>query len=319
MLFLCSVLIHRRPPLFSYRRFIFLTDIGRVSFTTFSIVAFDYENADLGIAVESKFPAAGATVPWLKAGVGAIAVQAGSNVSHGKRGLELLERGYSATETLRALLQGDPLSTVSQIAVVDPKGHVVVHTGTECHEWAGHVIGEGYSCQGNILAGPQVVKAMADAFMETSGELVDRLLAALSAGQTAGGDRRGQQSAAIMVARENRGYMGFTDRYVDLRVDDHERPIEELHRVFKVYDMTLLSREDPRSLLTIDSHIATTLQRNLKKLGFYRGSITGEYDEPTKKALKDFIENNNFENRFREEGRIWKSILSYIEETARER
>lgn len=217
------------------------------------------------------------------------------------------------------MLEGDPLSTISQIAVVDAKGHVVVHTGAECHQWAGHVIGEGYSCQGNILAGPQVVKSMATTFTGTSGELVDRLLAALSAGQAAGGDRRGQQSAAVMVVREKGGYMEFTDKYVDLRVDDHEQPIEELQRVFSVYDMTLLSREDPRNLLTIDSRIATTLQRNLKKLGVYHGSITGEYDEPTKKALKDFIENNNFENRFREEGRIWKSILTYLEDTARER
>ncbi|MGA8904422.1 MAG: DUF1028 domain-containing protein [Candidatus Bathyarchaeia archaeon] len=282
-------------------------------------MAFDSEKGDLGIAVESKFPAAGVTVPWAKAKVGAIAVQAGSNVSHGKRGLELLGCEHSAGETLHTLLEGDPLSRISQVAVVDAQGHVDVHTGADCYRWAGHTSGKGYSCQGNFLAGPQVVKSMAEAYEKASGELVDRLLAALSAGQAAGGDRRGQQSAALLVVREKGGYMGFTDKYVDLRVDDHEHPIEELHRIFRVYDMTLLSREDPKNLLTIDGHIAAILQRGLKKLGFYDGSISGAYDEPTQKAFKDFIENNNFESKLRQDGLIWKSVLNYLEEAARER
>jgi uncharacterized Ntn-hydrolase superfamily protein len=286
--------------------------------TTFSIVAFDRKNGDLGVAVESRFPAVGATVPWLKAGVGGLAVQAGSNVSHGKRGLELLECGYSAGETLHALLEGDPLSKVSQVAVVDAQGHVDAHTGTDCYRWAGHTKGEGFSCQGNFLAGPQVVESMAEAYEKASGELVDRLLVALSAGQAAGGDRRGQQSAALMVVREKGGYMGYTDKYVDLRVDDHKHPIEELRRIFRIYDMTLLSREDPKSLLTIDQRIAIILQRDLGKLGFYDGSITGAYDEPTQRAFKDFIENNNFESKLREDGLIWKSVLDYLEEVARE-
>ena len=287
--------------------------------TTFSIVAFDSENGDLGIAVASKFPASGATVPWAKAKIGAIAVQAGSNVSHGRRGLELLERGHTADETLGRLLEGDPLSGTSQIAVVDARGCVAAHTGAECYPWAGHRNGEGYSCQGNFLTGPQVVKSMAEAFEKASGEQVDKLLAAVSAGQAAGGDRRGQQSAALLVVREKGGYMGFTDKYVDLRVDEHEHAIDELHRAFRIYDMTLLSREDPKNLIVIDRRIASILQRDLGKLGFYHGSVTGTFDEPTEKAFKDFIQNNNFENKLRQDGSIWKSVLNYLEEAARAR
>jgi len=157
---------------------------------------------------------------------------------------------------------------------------------------------------------------MAKAYEETSGDLIDKLLEALSAGQAAGGDRRGQESAALLVVREKGGYGGLTDRYVDLRVDDHPRPIEELKRVFKVYDMTMLSREDPRNLLTIDHDIALVLQTCLKKLGMYDGPINGVLDDRTKKALSEFINVNNFENKMREDGRIWQSTLDYIKDVA---
>lgn len=284
--------------------------------STFSIVAFDFENGDLGVAVQSKFPAVGAVVPWAKARVGAIATQAWCNTAYGPSGLKMLEANLSAQETLRKLLADDTNTQVRQFAIVDAKGQVAAHTGTECFEWAGHMTGKGYSCQGNILAGARVVESMARAYEETSGDLIDKLMQALAAGQAAGGDRRGQQSAALLVVREKGGYEGFNDRYVDLRVDDHPTPIEELKRVLRVYDMTMLSREDPKNLLTIDHDIAVVLQKNLARLGIYKGAITGVLDDATNKALYEFVNIHNFENRMHEQGRIWKSILDYMGELA---
>jgi uncharacterized Ntn-hydrolase superfamily protein len=285
--------------------------------STFSIVAYDFMNGDLGVAVESKFPAVGAVVPWARARVGAIATQASVNVAYGPKGLELLKKRMSAEQALRELTADDAQKEVRQAAIVDANGQVAAHTGGKCMEWAGHVTGKGYSCQGNILVGSKVVESMARAYEQTDGDLVDRLIAAISAGQAAGGDRRGQQSAAILVVREKGGYEGFTDHYVDLRVDEHTRPIEELKRVLSVYDMTMLSREEPENLLTIDQKLTTTIQRDLKKLGLYTGPVTGDLDDPTKKALEDWVNINNFENRMHEPGRIWKSILNYMEEMAK--
>jgi len=284
--------------------------------STFSIVAFDPSNGDLGVAVQSKFIAVGSVVPWAKAGVGAIATQAWCNVSSGPDGLRMLEEGLSAPEALQKLLQRDPRPEVRQIAIVDVKGGVAAHTGKECMSWAGHVTGSGFSCQGNILAGSEVVESMAKAYDETRGDLIEKLLQALTAGQAAGGDRRGQQSAALLVVREKGGYEGYSDRYVDLRVDEHAAPIEELKRVFQIYDMTMLSREDPKNLLAIDHDIAITIQRDLKKLRIYDGKITGSFDLATQKALADFVHINNFENKMHKDGRIWKSILNYLEELA---
>ena len=284
--------------------------------STFSIVAFDARTGDLGVAVESKFIAVGALVPWAKANVGAIATQAWANISYGPDGLKLLEAGFSASETLRRLLGDDPRPEVRQVAIVDGRGEAAVHTGRECMEWAGHVTGAGYSCQGNILSSSNVVQSMAKAYEESSGDLVERLLRALSAGQAAGGDRRGEQSAALLVVKDKGGYEGFTDRYVDLRVDDHPHPIQELERIFKIYDTTILSREDPKDLIAIDREVTLVLQRDLNKLGIYHGPVTGTFDDATKKALTDFVNVHNFENRMRKEGLIWKSILEYLEDLA---
>jgi uncharacterized Ntn-hydrolase superfamily protein len=284
--------------------------------STFSIVARDPDNGDFGAAVQSKFIAVGAVVPWAKAGIGAIATQAWGNVSFGPNGLKMLEDGLSAPETLQKLLATDPQRERRQVAIVDARGRVAVHTGKECMDWAGHVTGSGYSCQGNILASSKVVESMAKAYQDTRGDLIEKLLRTLTAGQAAGGDRRGQQSAALLIVREKGGYEGWTDRYVDLRVDEHPTPIEELKRVFKIYNMTMLSREDPKYLLTIDHDITIQLQRDLKKLGMYIGTINGVFDDATKKALNNFIGINNFENKMREDGRIWKSVLDYLEESA---
>jgi uncharacterized Ntn-hydrolase superfamily protein len=201
---------------------------------TFSIVGRDPENGDLGIAVQSKFFAVGAVVPWAKAGVGAIATQSWANTTYGPKGLALLENGLNAQEALERLIAADDGRSKRQVGVVDAKGNVANYTGDECVAWAGTVKGDNYTAQGNILASEEVVKAMAKAFEETEGELAVKLMVALIAGQGKGGDTRGQQSAALLVVREGGGYSGFNDRYIDLRVDDHERPIEELNRLLKI-------------------------------------------------------------------------------------
>ncbi|HXF49321.1 MAG TPA: DUF1028 domain-containing protein [Verrucomicrobiae bacterium] len=200
-------------------------------FNTFSIVAYDSANGDLGVAVQSKAFAVGARVPYAKAGVGAIATQATTNPGFGPRGLALLERGLSPQEVVDSLLKADDRPAVRQLAVIDARGKVAVHTGDSCIDWKGSKTGSYYSCQGNLLAGQAVVDSMASAFEGTSGELAERLMAALEAGQRAGGDSRGMQSAALLVVRAGAGYAGFNDRYIDIRTDDSKNPLLELRRL----------------------------------------------------------------------------------------
>lgn len=202
---------------------------------TFSIVGYDAETGALGVAVQSKFFAVGAVVPWAEAGIGAIATQSYANTTYGPNGLKHLKSGLSAEQTLERLVAEDPEQAKRQVGIVDAKGNVANYTGDECNEWAGAVSGRHYTAQGNILAGEEVVKAMGKAFEETEGELADKLMAALFAGQAAGGDTRGQQSAALLVVQERSGYGGFNDRYIDLRVDDAEKPIEELQRLLEIH------------------------------------------------------------------------------------
>lgn len=207
---------------------------------TFSIVAYDPKTDDLGVAVQSRFLAVGAVVPWAKAGVGAIATQAYANTSYGPEGLKLLESGLSVQETLDKLIQADDGRAHRQVGIIDAKGNAVAYTGAETNAWAGHYIGKNYAAQGNILAGEEVILSMGEAFEKTEGPLAEKLIAALEAGQAAGGDTRGQQSAALLVVRKNGGFGGFNDRYIDLRVDDHAQPIEELKRIYKLYENTFL-------------------------------------------------------------------------------
>ena len=208
--------------------------VNDVLVTTFSIVGRDPENGDLGVAVQSKFFAVGAVVPWAKAGVGAVATQSWTNTTYGSKGLELLENGLSAQKTLDRLVAGDDGRLQRQVGIIDADGTVANYTGDECMEWAGARSGGNYTAQGNLLTGEAVVDAMGKAFEKTEGELAEKLMAALIAGQEKGGDRRGQQAAALLVVRENGGEGGFNDRYIDLRVDDHKQPIKELHRLLKI-------------------------------------------------------------------------------------
>lgn len=206
---------------------------------TFSIVAFDPSSGELGVAVQSKFVAVGAVVPWAKAGVGAIATQAYGNTQYGPKGLKLLASGKSAEETVKLLTSGDWLRAHRQLGIVDSKGHAANFTGSKCSLWAGSKKGINYTVQGNILAGKAVIEAMAKSFEESKGVLGDRLIAALEAGQKEGGDKRGRQSAALLIVRKGWGYSGYNDRFRDLRVDDHKTPIQELKRIFKVHQKFL--------------------------------------------------------------------------------
>jgi len=209
---------------------------------TYSIVAYDPKTKEWGIAVESKFVAIGAVTPWAKANVGAIATQSYINTTYGPRGLELLAQGKSAQETLDILIAGDEGRALRQVGIVDAKGGSANYTGEKCMEWAGSRKGENYTIQGNILVSQGTVDAMEEAFLETEGDLAHRLLESLTAGQKAGGDSRGKQSAALLVVQEGGGYRGFNDIKIDLRVDEHKKPITELRRIYGIYKDFLAAR-----------------------------------------------------------------------------
>jgi len=203
---------------------------------TFSIVAYDSTTQEIGVAVQSRAFSVGEAVPWVEAGVGGIATQSATNESFGPWGLERLRRGEPAVAVLHALLEADSGRSHRQVGVVDVKGRSASYTGTDCSAWAGHRDGPGYAIQGNILAGEAVVASMERAYLETKGDLADRLLAALEAGQAAGGDKRGMQSAALIVGRPSDTYPEYRTRYVDLRVEDSKDPIREIRRVYLIHE-----------------------------------------------------------------------------------
>jgi uncharacterized Ntn-hydrolase superfamily protein len=204
---------------------------------TFSIAAVDRDTGEIGVAVASRFLAVGASVAWARAGIGAVATQAWANVGFGPEGLRLLGRGLAAPDVLARLLDPDSARHRRQVGVVDARGHVAAWTGEKCMAWAGHRTGDGYTCQGNLLAGPDVIAALAETFEATAGHgaLPERMLAALAAAQAKGGDVRGQQAAGLLVALDGGAYGGSTDDYVNLRVDDAPHPIDELRRLLGVF------------------------------------------------------------------------------------
>ena len=203
--------------------------------STFSIVARDSKTEELGVAVQSKFVAVGSVVPYARAGIGAIASQAWGNPRYGPIGLELLASGKSAMEAVDLMTSADPHRNSRQLAIIGIEGNASVFTGPECLEWAGGKHGANYAVQGNILTGPKVIEEMGKAFEDTNGTLAERMIASLHAGQEAGGDKRGRQSAAILVVREGWGYGGLNDRFRDLRVDDHPSPIKEIERIYFIH------------------------------------------------------------------------------------
>lgn len=286
---------------------------------TFSIVAVDRDKKDLGVAVASKFIAVGSAVPWVKLGVGAVATQAWANLRLGPLVLYLLENNYSPKRAVETLLSIDERREHRQIGVVSAGGEAHAYTGSKCIEYAGHIVGDGYSIQGNILTGGEVLESMAKAYEVTKGELVDKLLAALKAGDEAGGDKRGKQSAAIVVLRPCGGYGGCiegVDRYVDLRVDDHPDPVNELIRLFKLWELTILEREDPSDVVDL-LEVALEVQEALTILGYYKGDVSGELNEETVEALTKWMAINNFENKMRSDGKLWGSIYRYLLEQAK--
>ena len=282
---------------------------------TFSIVARDPQAGESGIAVQSKFLAVGAVVPWAKAGVGAIATQSWANTSYGPRGLELLASGLSVQETLAQLIGEDDGRASRQVGIVGVEGQPATFTGDQCFPWAGGQVGEHYTCQGNILVGEDTVLAMARTFEQTTGRLCDRLVAALAAGQAAGGDSRGQQSAALLVVRQGGGYGGFNDRFIDLRVDDHPQPINELQRILQLHKLYLFP-PDPADILVIDHDVARELQQLLTVLGDYQGAISGSYDEVTRTAFRKFSGRENLEERWFEDVRVDRTVLEFLRQKA---
>ena len=280
---------------------------------TFSIVSFDPKNKEWGVAVQSKFVAVGCIVPFAKAGIGAIATQAHANTSFGPKGLKLLKKGLTAEETIRELIKDDKQKDVRQLGIVDSYGNSAAYTGKECFDWAGHVLGEHFACQGNILESEHVVKGMASAYTDTKGDLVEKLFAALEEGQKLGGDRRGRESAAIFIVKEKGAYDGGTDKYIDIRVDEHPTPIQELRNVFEIYDMCLLNRDDPSDIIKLEGKSLKIVQERLKIDGFYQGTINGIYDVLTKEALSIWLGTNNFEVKEREDEYMWGIVFRYIE------
>jgi uncharacterized Ntn-hydrolase superfamily protein len=264
---------------------------------TFSIVAFDPARQEWGVAVASKFLAAGAVVPWARAGTGAVATQSYANTRFGPEGLDRMAEGLSAEETLAHLLAADPEREKRQVGLVDRAGRAAAFTGAECLPWAGHRIGEGFCCQGNLLVDARTLEAMAETFVKATGELADRLVAALLAGDRAGGDRRGRQSAAILVVREGGGYGGFNDRYMDLRVDDDPDPVAKLKDLVELHHL-YFGTPRPEDRIPIDAALAREIQRLLRHVGLYTGEITGVYDEATRRALETLFGIENLEERW---------------------
>ena len=244
---------------------------------TYSIVACDLAARQWGVAVQSKFLAVGAVVPWAEADVGAVATQAYANPQYGPNGLTLLREGLSAREVVERLTEADDGRGHRQVGVVDAAGGGASYTGSECFEWAGGRAGDGYAAQGNILVSEATVDALATAFEASAGRpLAERLIDCLGAAQAAGGDRRGQQSASLLVVERGGGYAGLSDSLVDLRVDDHERPIEELRRVYDLHQQ-IFGSTARESWLPVDDALEAELRERLARLG-YQGRLEDALD-----------------------------------------
>ena len=243
--------------------------------STFSIVAYDPDSGDYGIAVQSRYFAVGEVVPHAAAGTGAIATQARGNLQYGADGLELLAQGMAADKVVEQLISADPLRDERQVAIIDQRGIAANFTGKNCLPWAGGRTGEHYAVQGNLLTGPHVVDAMATAFETAPGDFATRLVYAIAAGQAAGGDARGRQSAALLVVRKNGGYLGLTDRYIDLHVEDHPTPIRELARLLKIRQAQLATGKARQQL-----------QRASDSEGAQRSVLIGQAREHMQQALQ---------------------------------
>jgi uncharacterized Ntn-hydrolase superfamily protein len=262
---------------------------SRPTVATYSIVACDLEAEQWGVSVQSKFLAVGSVVPWAEPHLGAIATQAYANPRYGPNGLELLRQGLSAQEVVEKLTSEDEGRDHRQLGIVDGQGRSASYTGSECMDWAGGRTGEGYAAQGNILVSKETVDALAETFESTSGPLAERLIDCLAAAQEAGGDSRGQQSSALLVVERDGGYARMSDVVVELRVEDHERPIEELRRIFALHD-EIFGKTPRRLWLDVDADLATELRDRLAKLGF-EGELEDSFTSWTgKENLEDRVD-----------------------------
>ncbi len=282
---------------------------------TFSIVAYDPATNAWGAAVASKFLAAGALVIWARAGAGAVATQAFAKVSFGPDALDRMAAGVSANEVIARLAGDDPLRERRQVACVDAQGRAAAFTGSDCFDWKGHRTGPGYTCQGNILTGPETLDTMAHAFESTRDDFAGRLVAALHAADRVGGDRRGKQSAAVLVVTPGGGYGGDNDRAIDLRVDDHPDPVARLAELLDLHRL-YFGKAAPEDLIPIDATLAAELQGVLVRLGYLSGPSTGAWDASTIDAFWRFVGTENLEERWTPEDahRLDPVVLNFIRE-----
>ena len=269
---------------------------------TYSIAACDLDAGQWGVATQSKFLGVGSVVPWAVPGIGAIATQAYANPRYGPDGLEFLREGLSADEAIERLTSADDGRNHRQLGIVDAQGRSASYTGAECMDWAGGRTGDGYAAQGNILVSAETVDAIAETFEGSNGALAERLLDCLDAAQAAGGDRRGQQSAALLVVEKDGGYAGLSDEVVDLRVDEHERPLEELRRIY-VMHQAIFGRTPPMQWLDVDEQLAEELRDRLRRLG---------YDGDLAKAFFTWAGNENLEERIDGVERIDPVVLEEL-------
>ncbi|MBM7539885.1 DUF1028 domain-containing protein [Amphibacillus cookii] len=274
---------------------------------TFSIVGYDPETKELGVAVASKFLGVGSVVPFAKAGVGAVASQSLGNPVYGIDGLALLEKGKTVEEVLQTIIDQDKESDWRQVGIVDRVGHSMTYTGANCYDWAGGVAGANFAIQGNILVDEHTVKAMHATFLKTRGDLATRLIKSLRTGDLAGGDRRGKQSAALLIVKEGAGY-GETDRYIDLRVDDHIDPIPELQRLLDLHYL-YFKPTDPDDILKIEGELEQELINQLERLGYYDRNST---DLVT--ALQKFQYIENFDERVQQPGYVDRKVVEFLEQ-----
>jgi uncharacterized Ntn-hydrolase superfamily protein len=271
--------------------------------STYSIVACDLDAGEWGVAVQSKFLAVGAGVPAAEPHVGAVATQALANMRYGPEGLALLREGLSAEEVIAQLTEADEGRADRQLGVVDAQGRAASYTGSSCLEWAGGTTGDGYAAQGNILVSEETVTALGRTFESSAAlPLAARLLDSLAAAQAAGGDRRGQQSAALLVVRKDGGYMGTSDAVVDLRVDDHPAPIEELRRIYAMHDL-LFGVTSEEEWLDVDEQLALELRERLDALG---------YSASLEQAFLEWAGTENLEERVNGVDRIDPIVLAEL-------
>lgn len=279
---------------------------------TYSILGFDPANGDLGVAVQSKFPGVGSLVPYGEAGVGVVATQAFANPRHGSAGLTLLRNGATPQQAVDVLLNGDDQVHKRQFALLDSNGHTATYTGADLDSWdgwSGSAAGDCCLALGNGLAGSDVVNGMVTTFQQSTGPLAERLMTALDAGEQAGGDIRGLQSAALLVLRRNGGYGSLDDRHVVISIYDHQQPIQELQRCYGLHRMSYFPSE-PSNLVPIGPELGMELKRLMTGRGFYSGEINERWDSEVQRRLELFLGSENYDNRIDNHGLFDLEVLS---------